>query len=54
MVLAGDDIPKASSWKPGRVQAKPDPTKLNQAKLLGFAWFCSSESGLFKGLRREK
>jgi hypothetical protein len=27
-------------------------SKQNQAKKLGFAWFYSSESGLFNGLRR--
>jgi hypothetical protein len=35
-------------------QAKPSLTKQNQAKLLGLAWFYSSESGLFNGLRRKK
>jgi hypothetical protein len=33
-------------------QASPSPAKLNQAKLLGLAWFYSSESGLFNGLQR--
>jgi hypothetical protein len=32
----------------------PSKSKQNQAKLLGFPWFCSSESGLFKGLRAKK
>jgi hypothetical protein len=33
-------------------QAKPNPSKLIQIKLLGFAWSYSSESGLFNGLWR--
>jgi hypothetical protein len=36
--------------KPG--QAKPSSAKQIQAKLLGFAWFYSSESGLINGLHR--
>jgi hypothetical protein len=36
--------------KPG--QANPSPAKPIQIKLLGFAWFYSSESGLIKGLQR--
>jgi hypothetical protein len=35
--------------KPG--QANPSPTKQIQIKLLGFAWFYSSESGLINGLQ---
>src|SRR5271165_2827562 len=35
-------------------QINPSRTKQNQIKLLGFAWFYSSESGLFNGLRRKK
>jgi hypothetical protein len=35
------------------VQARPNRTKQNQAKLLGFAWFYSSESGLFNVLRQK-
>jgi hypothetical protein len=31
---------------------EPSGAKQNQAKLLGFAWLYSSESGLFNGLRR--
>ena len=38
--------------KTKQIQAKPSPAKLNQAKVLGFTWFYSSESGLFNGLRR--
>jgi hypothetical protein len=33
-------------------QAKPSPAKQIQIKLLGFAWFYSSELALFNGLRR--
>src|SRR5271170_3312299 len=36
------------------VQARPSLAKQNQAKKLGFAWFYSSESGLFNGLQRKK
>jgi hypothetical protein len=36
------------------VQATPSIAKQIQAKLLGFTWFYSSESGLFNGLRRKK
>ena len=36
--------------KPG--QANPSPAKPIQIKLLGFAWFYSSESGLINGLQR--
>ena len=36
--------------KPG--QANPSPAKPIQTKLLGFAWFYSSESGLINGLQR--
>jgi hypothetical protein len=36
--------------KPG--QAKPSSAKQIQTKLLGFAWFYSSESGLINGLQR--
>jgi hypothetical protein len=32
----------------------PSKSKQNQAKKLGFPWFYSSESGLFKGLRAKK
>jgi hypothetical protein len=32
-------------------QENPSPTKLDQAKQLGFIWFYSFESGLFNGLR---
>jgi hypothetical protein len=35
-------------------QILPSQTKQNQTRMLGFAWFYSSESGLFSGLRREK
>jgi hypothetical protein len=44
--------PKADMrrFKPG--QANPNPAKQIQIKLLGFAWFYSSESGLINGLRR--
>src|SRR5208282_3876462 len=35
-------------------QAGPSTTKQFQAKLLGFIWFYSSESGLLNGLRRKK
>src|SRR5271168_3445951 len=34
--------------------SKSKHAKQNQAKALGFAWFYSSESGLFNGLRRKK
>jgi hypothetical protein len=36
---------------------RPNSPKQNQAipsKILGFAWFYSSDSGLFNGLRRKK
>jgi hypothetical protein len=33
-------------------QANPSLTKQIQIKLLGFAWFYSSESGLINGLQR--
>src|SRR5208283_3142687 len=36
--------------KPG--QANPSPAKPIQIKLLGFAWFYSSEAGLINGLQR--
>jgi hypothetical protein len=32
----------------------PSKSKQNQAKILGFAWFYSSESGFFKGLQAKK
>src|SRR5271169_3909645 len=35
-----------------RRQTAPSKTKQIQVKLLGFAWFYSSESGLFNGLQR--
>ena len=52
--------PRASRSKmqiqPARVflpsKSNPSRTKQNQAKLLGFVWFYSSESGLFNELRR--
>jgi hypothetical protein len=34
------------------IQINPNQSKQIQAKRLGFAWFYSSESGLFNGLRR--
>src|SRR5208282_5801556 len=43
-------IPPHPQSKPG--QANPSPAKPIQIKLLGFAWFYSSESGLIKGLQR--
>ncbi len=43
-------IPPDPQSKPG--QANPSPAKPIQIKLLGFARFYSSESGLFKGLQR--
>jgi hypothetical protein len=33
---------------------RPNPTKQNQVKLLGFALFYSSDSGLSNGLRAKK
>ncbi len=39
---------------PNWLQAKPSLAKQIQTKLLGFAWFYSSESGLFNGLRMKK
>ncbi len=33
-------------------QANPSSAKLIQIKMLGFAWFYSSETGLFNGLQR--
>jgi hypothetical protein len=33
---------------------RPNKSKQNQAKLLGFTWFCLVESGLFNGLRVKK
>jgi hypothetical protein len=42
--------PTPTWFKPG--QANPSPAKQIQIKLLGFAWFYSSESGLINGLRR--
>jgi hypothetical protein len=32
----------------------PSKSKQNEAKILGFAWSYSPESGLFKGLRAKK
>jgi hypothetical protein len=46
-------IPRASIRRRHKpCQASPSPAKQNQTKLLGFAWFYSSESGLINGLRR--
>ena len=46
--------PERSTRSPrsDRTQTNPSPAKQIQAKLLGFVWFYSSESGLFNGLRR--
>jgi hypothetical protein len=35
-------------------QANPNKTKQNSLDFLGFAWFYSSESGLFNGLSAKK
>ena len=45
---------RCPEWGPAakQIQAKPSPTKLNQAKQLGFIWFYSFESRLFNGLQR--
>jgi hypothetical protein len=44
--------PRPPGGPPKQIQAKPNQTKSNQAKLLGFIWFYSSETGLFNGLQR--
>jgi hypothetical protein len=38
----------------GPAARRPNSAKQIQIKLLGLAWFYSSESGLFNGLRRKK
>src|SRR5271170_7383311 len=40
-----------ASSRPGEA---PSLAKQNEVKMLGFAWFYSSESGLFNGLRRKQ
>jgi hypothetical protein len=42
------------AFRPARRPIRPIPAKQIQAKALGFAWFYSSDSGLFNGLRRKK
>jgi hypothetical protein len=44
--------PQVYSAKSKLLQANPRPAKQVQAKMLGFIWVYSSESGLFNGLRR--
>jgi hypothetical protein len=43
-----------SRWIQPERELRPSKSKQNQAKLLGFPWIYSSESGLFKGLRAKK
>jgi hypothetical protein len=50
------ELPLSGKSKPGAEpgpgdQANPRKTKQIQEKSLGFAWFYSSESGLFNGLQ---
>src|SRR5208282_1826257 len=46
------DNPNSSPSQSQPGQANPSPAKPIQIKLLGFAWFYSSESGLINGLQR--
>jgi hypothetical protein len=39
------------AWMQPERELRPSKSKQNQGKLLGFPWFYSSESGLFKALR---
>jgi hypothetical protein len=47
---SGPAGPKIQPWH----EIRPRKSKQNQAKKLGFRWICSSESGLFNGLRAKK